>query len=155
MSALSECHRAGVLLVVSQPTSEQYLKDFHDWYDAEHGPARLMLGEEFFQNGIRFKERDGKKWLAIYDMKRLSAGSEPRYTILRERRSSREQEVLREKVNVLSRQFLATVSGSTYVTEVPQSLIVVTFEVNQKEEGSIERWYSEVTVFFGCTRTTC
>ena len=155
MSALSDCHKAGVLLVVSEPTSEQHLKDFHNWYDTEHGPARLRLGEEFFQNGIRYKERDGRKWLAIYDMKRLSAGSEPRYTILRERRSIREQEVLREKVNVLSRQFLATVFDPTHITEVAQSLVVATFEVNRGEEETIKRWYSEVKVFSGCTRTNC
>src|SRR5947209_3311599 len=107
MTALSQCDAPGILLVLSQPTSPRYEQTFHDWYDTEHGPARLKLGDEYFSNGNRYRTADKTPiWMGIYDMQRLCMGASHAYTSLRKRRSKREQEVVRKALKVFSRQFL-------------------------------------------------
>lgn len=110
MFTLENCHEPGVLLVLSRPTSPEYLPEVHNWYDTEHGPARLRLGKKYFLNGYRYKSLEDDRWLAIYDMNDLTAGSDKAYTSLRENRSRREQDVLNHKSHALSRQFLRLLS---------------------------------------------
>lgn len=146
MSALSQCHEPGILLVLAKPTSPRYLLEFHDWYDTEHGPARLKLGDEYFSHGYRYKSRDKDTvWLAAYEMKRLSAAADPAYTKMRENRSHREQEIFRHKLMVLSRQFLLldTVSGAS--TGRSAELCCTSFYVENKAARAVSSWYCKVS----------
>lgn len=147
MSQLSQCDVPGVLLVLSKPKAPEYLQDFHNWYDTEHGPNRLKLGNEYFSNGFRYKSISSIEttWLAIYDMKRLSAAAEKTYTSIREHRSERERVVIRDKVNVMSRQFLQTVAETGTAPSEPAAMICVIFmEVLETDEVPTCTWYSRV-----------
>ena len=145
MSALSQCHDPGILLVLARPTLPRYLTDFHDWYDTEHGPARLKLGDDYFSNGYRYKSKaKDTTWLAIYEMKRLSAGIDHAYTSLRERRSLREQEIFRNKLIVLSRQFLRLQATSGSSAAPPARLCCVSFCVDNYAAEAVDPWYSKV-----------
>ena len=137
MSSLGSCHSPGILLVLSQPRSPAYLADFHDWYDTEHGPARLKLGSEYFLNGYRYRAYDDDIWLAVYDMKNLAAGADKTYTTLRENRSPREKDVLFNKTNVLSRQFFQLLSQSG-VRDIPAKTICLSRVSNEVQPGDLE-----------------
>lgn len=142
---LESCHEPGILLVLSRPRSPEYLNDIHEWYNTEHGPARIQLGDEYFLNGYRYKAiDDDTTWLAIYDMRRLSAGSEKPYTTLRENRSLREQQVLRHKIENLSRQFLRLVRQTGTAEEPAENICVVTFNVSMEDANLVDSWYSQV-----------
>lgn len=143
--ALEDCHKPGILLVLSRPRSLQFLDDIHEWYNTEHGPARLRLGDKFFLNGYRYKATDDDTtWLAIYDMQKLSAGTEKPYTFLRENRSLREQQVLQYKIENLSRQFLQLVKLAGAAEKPAQSICVITFQVNREYATLVDAWYSQV-----------
>jgi len=145
MSVLSGCHAPGILLVYAKPTSPRYLSDFHDWYDTEHGPARLRLGDRYFSNGFRYKSRDKDTvWLAIYDMKDLSAGADPTYTALRENRSPREQAVFRHKLHMLSRQFLRVEAVSGFLVGPSAKLCLISFSARNETAQSIGSYYCKV-----------
>jgi len=143
MSALSQCHEPGILLILAKPTSPRYLSAFHDWYDTAHGPARLKLGDEYFSNGYRYKSRDEDTWLAVYEMRRLSAGADPAYTTLREKRSLREQDMFRHKLNVLSRQFLQLEAIWGFSAGPSARLCCISFCVEKAAQG-ISSWYYKV-----------
>lgn len=150
MSKLNDCHDPGILLVLTRPTSSRYLEDFHDWYNTEHGPARLQLGTKYFSNGYRYKTNDNSTWLAIYDMKRLSAGADKTYTSLREHRSAREQEVLRNKVKVLSRQFLKLILQTSEASKPARTICCVSFNVRNGQSGPVGTSYDEVSLSISC-----
>lgn len=145
MSDLSQCHESGILLVHAKPTSPGYLSDFHDWYDTEHGPARLKLGHNYFSNGYRYKSRDKDTiWLAMYEMKKMSAGADPVYTALRENRSPREREVFRRKLLVLSRQFLRLEAVSGSCVGPSAKLCCISFSVRSNTAQTVSSWYCKV-----------
>lgn len=144
---LSECHQPGVLLVLSKPTALKYEREFHDWYDTEHGPMRLRLGKDFFQNGYRYKtEGQDAIWLAIYDMPDLSLAASPRYTELRKHRSRREQEVFRKALTILSRHFLQLVHVSGGDSGPANAITCVAFCVSRAATKRINEWYQQVSL---------
>lgn len=148
MATLSDCHEPGILIVLSQPRSREYLADIHEWYNTEHGPARLRLGDEYFSNGYRYKTSgEDATWLAIYDMRRISAGADKKYTILREKRSAREQVILNTKNNNLSRRFLRLIlkSGDSLVSNTPAKFLChIAFHAPRKESDRVIDWYKDV-----------
>ena len=144
---LAQIDEPGILLVLAQPTRPEYSQAFHEWYDTEHGPARLKLGKKYFLNGLRYRTEDKIPiWLASYDMPKLSMGADPKYTSLRENRSKREQAVLRKANNVMLRQFLRLVSKSGHTPPEPApSIICVNFKVQKKFAAEACKWYIEVS----------
>lgn len=144
MLRLEECNDPGILLVHSQPTSPQYIREIEEWYDTEHGPARLRLGNEYFANGCRLRSlSDTTSWLAMYEMQSLSAGMQDPYTSLRAKRSLREQEIFRGKLEVKSRQFLRLLAEKGSTSRAADMVYVIWFETNYGEE-QIGEWYYDV-----------
>lgn len=144
---LSTCHQQGVLLVLSRPTCPRYEQEFHDWYDTEHGPTRLKLGEEFFTNGYRYKTRGHNPiWLAIYDMPKLSLATTQKYTSLRKYRSRREQEVFRKALTVLSRQFLRQTHVSGMDAGPATAITCVALNVHRESAKEVSQWYQKVSL---------
>ena len=145
MSNLSQHHKPGILLVLAKPTSPHYLADFHNWYNTEHGPARLRLGTEYFSNGYRYKSGDKDTvWLAIYDMKSLSMGEDPAYYALRENRSRREQDMLARKVVVMLREFLQLEAVAGLSAGTPAKLCYVRFSLENTAAQTALSWYRRV-----------
>lgn len=146
MSGLDQCDEPGILLVLAKPTSSQHLSDFHNWYDTEHGPARLKLGKGYFSNGYRYKSRNEDSiWLAVYEMDRLSAGADPAYTTLRENRSLREQDMFEHKLSVVSRQFLQLQAMKGCSAKPSVRICIVNFCVESDAAQDVGTWYSKVS----------
>lgn len=81
----------GILLVTMDPKPGLPPAAFHDWYNNEHGPARLRL-PQIFPNGFRYKAaaRDQPAYMAVYDVTAMSHLETETYTALRANRSPRE-----------------------------------------------------------------
>ena len=72
---------AGLFYVYTQPGSVDEA-EFHDWYDHEHGPARLTVPG--FGPAYRYQALDGEKppWLALYELDRPDVIDSPEYKAL-------------------------------------------------------------------------
>lgn len=143
MSQLCKFNGPGYFYVLSQPKSH-FLDEYHEWYNSEHGPLRLKL--DFFLNGYRYKSTDPADppiWLACYDLKKISSLDEPRYTVLREKRSEREQELLNHKLNFLDRRIYSDVSSRGRNGGPAPVVMTVAFLVANELVDEMNRWYEE------------
>lgn len=145
MLTLEKCNKPGILLVLTRPTSLGYVSEIEDWYDTEHGPARLRLGKEYFSRGCRFRlvSDSSTAWLAMYEMRSLSAGARDPYTSLRANRSLREQEIFRGKLEVRSRRFLRSLADSGSTSRTADMIYVISFEASGREM-QLGEWYCNV-----------
>jgi len=67
--------------------------EFHDWYDHEHGPARLAVPG--FRGALRYRALDDQKptWLALYDLDSPEVIDSPAYKALGAQASDRDKSV--------------------------------------------------------------
>ncbi len=135
---------AGSLFVRIRPKSTLSLEEFQDWYNTEHGPLRMKL--EFFLVGYRYRSRDldPPLWLATYDVTALSCLDDPRYRILREQRSPREQILLTEEMDYLDRRIYQTLSVRGRSDGPAPVIMAVTFVVKQELAQELHAWYQQV-----------
>jgi len=94
----------GFLAVLSEPGNQVSLDEFHDWYENEHIPLRLNHLPSFL-SGARYQSIDGMKpsWIAVYEIDDIMTFKDQSYTVLREKRSQREKDVI-ERLEVLDRR---------------------------------------------------
>jgi hypothetical protein len=140
----------GVMHAYTQPTPD--FKDYHEWYNTEHGPSRV--GCDFIETGNRYVcyyadpelPLDPPHYLALYDLSRLSGLNEQQYTRLTPERSAREDDVFKNgKLNFLERRIYKTLSSKgTYDGPAP-ILLTVVFVVEDSVAEEFNRWYEEVT----------
>jgi len=85
----------GFLAVLSEPGNQVSLDEFHDWYENEHIPLRLNHLPSFL-SGARYQSTDGMKpsWIAVYEIDDIMTFKDQSYTVLREKRSQREKDVI-------------------------------------------------------------
>lgn len=99
----------GFLAVLSEPGNQVSLDEFQDWYNNEHVPLRLnhLLS---FLSGARYRSIDGIKpsWIAAYEIDDTKTFKDPSYTVLRQKRSEREKDVI-ERLEVLDRRICEVV----------------------------------------------
>lgn len=123
----------GFLAVFSDPGSKATLEEFQDWYDNEHVPLRLNHLHSFL-SGARYSAVDGQLpgWLAMYEIDDTASFQDPSYTVLREKRSEREGELL-GRLGVLDRRTAEVavdtgeqLGGSTGLRVGNPSLFIVT-----------------------------
>ena len=118
------------------------LAEFHDWYDNEHGPARLTVPG--FLAGYRFRALDDASppWLAIYETTAGAAAS-PQYQALRTSGSARDKAIL-SQLGLLDRRVYEQVSldGATLDTPGPV-LIAVAISVAPEAEADMAAWYAD------------
>ena len=83
---------AGLFYVYTEPGSVDEA-EFHDWYDHEHGPARLAVPG--FGRACRYRALDGEKppWLALYELDRPDVIDSPEYKALGANASDRDKAV--------------------------------------------------------------
>jgi len=98
----------GFLVVLSQPSSQLPLEEFHAWYEEEHIPLRLNNLKSFL-TGARYHVFDGEDhsdkrpgWMAMYDIDDTRTFGDDSYTDLRKNRSERERSVI-DRLEVLTR----------------------------------------------------
>jgi hypothetical protein len=133
----------GFFCVLSQPDASLPIEDYHHWYNTEHGPARLKLDN--FLTGFRYKSRDleAPVWLACYELKRVSALTDPQYTILREERSERERHVLK-CMKYMDRRVYTNFSSRGVDRSPAAILLAVTMYVRNERVDEVDCWYEEV-----------
>jgi hypothetical protein len=94
----------GFLAVLSEPGTQVSLDEFHDWYDNEHIPQRLNHLPSFL-SGARYQSIDAIKpsWIAVYEIDDTKTFNDQSYTVLREKRSQREEDLM-GRLEVLDRR---------------------------------------------------
>jgi hypothetical protein len=111
---------------------------FHDWYNTDHIPARMVLPG--FQGARRFRALDGEpEYLAVYELDSLDALQTDGYKSLKAAPSA------------LTGRMLGAVNGFTRFTceqiadfgepVTGEYLSVVAFSVPQEYEAQFEDWY--------------
>ena len=135
---------SGFFYIPSRPKPE-FLQEYHDWYNTEHGPLRLKL--DFFLNGYRYRcidPDDPTLFCAVYDLSRLSGLEEEQYTSLRSTRSAQENAVFDKKLAFIDRRVYKDI-GTYGDAPVPAPVImVVAFVVKNELVPEVHQWYEEV-----------
>lgn len=143
-AAISPPAEAGFLYILSEPKPE-YVQEYHDWYNTEHGPARVQL--DFVTNGYRYKcvDADSRTFLAIYDLARLGGLQEPGYNLLRDCRSARERRVLEEQINWMNRRVYKNISSRGLPEGPSPVMMTVSLLVRNELVAEVNRWYEKVS----------
>ncbi|TYK46886.1 DUF4286 family protein [Actinomadura decatromicini] len=141
----------GLLYVLSQPRDGDE-DGFHDWYDTEHGPARLALPG--VRQGHRYRATDGAapSWLAWYDLD-LDVLQTPEYRALRDRRSARESAVM-AALESLDRRVYELLDDHLPDDHLPDDhgapaaappplLLARAITVPPRDEAAFHSWYAE------------
>src|ERR1035437_6712155 len=83
---------AGLFYVYTDPGSVDEA-EFHDWYDHEHGPARLKVPG--IRSAYRYRALDDLKppWLVLYDLDSQEVIDSAEYKALGAQASDREKSV--------------------------------------------------------------
>ncbi|RSL90337.1 hypothetical protein CEP51_000814 [Fusarium floridanum] len=137
----------GVLYAFTQPTPD--FSDYHSWYNTEHGPLRVAL--DFIEGGNRYEcyyadpqiQLDPPIYLAMYELGRLSGLNERPYQALTDDRSTREDDVFRNRLTFLERRIYKNISTrGTYSGPAPV-LLTVAFVIKDEHVDEFNRWYEE------------
>jgi hypothetical protein len=131
----------GLLFAYTDP-GRVPLDEFHDWYDSEHGPARLTVPG--ITAGYRFRALDeaAPPWLAIYETQ-AGAVDSPEYQALAPSASAREKKVLSD-LALLDRRVYEQVSSDGAELERPGPvLMIVSMSVPTAVEDDMAAWYAE------------
>jgi hypothetical protein len=141
---------SGILYVTMQLEADLKTSQFHDWYNNEHGPARLGL--PFFTAGFRYQAADHEQpeWLAVYHCSDMSKLLSPQYSNLFKNRSPREVEVL-SKVSFDRRLYDLVSSRGSPKLKLEEmkpgdiELVAVSMTLKDVEDAEVQfdRWYEE------------
>jgi hypothetical protein len=133
-----------LLFVYSDPGAVP-VAEFHDWYDNEHGPARLTVPG--ISAGYRFRALDGHAppWLAYYEMKSGALDS-PEYRALAAAASAREKSVM-SSLATLDRRVYELISDSGPAPGSPGGpppvVLAVSLSVPAAMEDDLAAWYAD------------
>lgn len=120
------------------------LDEFNDWYDTEHGPARLTVPG--ISAGYRYRATDGQAppWLALYFMT-ADATDSPEYRALGPSASAREKSVL-SRLATLDRRVYKQVSdegGGSSDTAPAPAVMVLSVSMPPALEDEMATWYTQ------------
>ena len=117
--------------------------EFHDWYDHEHGPARLAVPG--FRGALRYRALDDQKptWLALYDLDSPEVIDSPAYKALGAQASDRDKSVA-AGLATLDRRVYEQISedGSPEGRPAPV-ILAVAMSVPEGSEDDVAAWYAE------------
>ncbi len=129
----------GLLFSQMEPPSE--LEDeFHDWYNAEHIPARMALPG--FTSAVRYEALEGKpRYLACYFLRDMHELDSAAYGELKRDPSERTARML-GAVNGFTRYICDQISDTGQPARTPTLLSVVAFSVPSDARDAFEQWYA-------------
>jgi hypothetical protein len=133
---------AGLFYVYTEPGSVDEA-EFHDWYDHEHGPARLAVPG--FGRACRYRALDGEKpsWLALYELDRPDVIDSPEYKALGANASDRDKAV-GAGLATLDRRVYEQISEDGSPAGRPAPVILaVAMSVPEGGEDDLAAWYTE------------
>ena len=139
---------AGLLFVYTDPGAGPVTEaEFHDWYDHEHGPARL--GVRGFTGAHRYQAVDEATppWLALYELESPQVLDSPEYRALVAGGSDREKFVMshlatldRRIYELLSEDRAASDAGADGPAPV---ILAVANSVPPEMEDDMTAWYEQ------------
>ena len=134
----------GLFYVLSEPKESLPIEEFHDWYNSEHGPARIRL--PFIPSGYRHKAADGAKpsWLASYEVDDLAEFTKPGYMELMKNKSLKESEIIQSGLETLDRRFYSFVASRGSYTGPPPVLVGIQMVIKESDLDEANKWYDEV-----------
>jgi hypothetical protein len=115
--------------------------EFHDWYDHEHGPARLSVPG--IRNGRRYQALDDQKppWLALYELDDPDVIGSPEYAALSAGLSDRDKAIT-SGLAVLDRRVYSQLSSDG--PGGPASVILaVALSVPAGAQDDLAAWYAQ------------
>ncbi len=130
----------GLLFSQMQPPDGQEA-DFHDWYETEHIPARMVLPG--FASATRYRTEEGSPdYLACYVLDDLAGLTTPEYQRLKQSPSERTARML-GSVSSFTR-YTCTQISDTGETGAPSAMtMVVAFAVPDGEAAEFDDWYEQ------------
>ena len=147
----------GLLFVYTDPGPVP-AAEFHDWYDNEHGPARLTVPG--IMSGYRFHALDDAEppWLAYYEFRQGTLDS-PEYRALAENASAREKSIM-SSLATLDRRVYELISddsapggddepggpdgpGGPGGPGGPPVVLAVSLSVPPSAEADLGAWYAD------------
>ena len=133
---------AGLFYVYTEPGSVDEA-EFHDWYDHEHGPARLKVPG--FRSAYRYRALDDQKppWLALYELDSPEVIDSAEYKALAAEASDRDKSV-GAGLATLDRRIYEQISedGSPVGSPAPV-ILAVAMSVPASAEEDLAAWYTE------------
>ena len=136
---------AGLFYVYTDPGTVDEA-EFHDWYDHEHGPARLSvpgLGPAY-----RYRALDELKptWLALYELDRPDVIESPEYKALGAKASDRDRSVGARLATLDRRVYEQISEDGSPVGRNPDPapvILAVAMSVPEGSEDDLDAWYTE------------
>jgi hypothetical protein len=131
----------GLLFVYTDP-GPVLMEEFHDWYDTEHGPARLTVPG--IASGCRFAALDdlAPRWLATYDLS-LAALDSAEYKAVVAGASDREKSIM-SRLATLDRRVYELISDSGPAADLPPpAVLAVSLSVPPGQEDDLAAWYTD------------
>jgi hypothetical protein len=131
----------GLLFVYSDPGPVPE-SEFNDWYDNEHGPARLTVPG--ISAGYRFRALDdlAPPWLAYYEVK-SGVMDGPEYKALWASSSDREKSIMSRLATLDRRVYEPISEDGTAPAGPPPVVLAVSLSVPAGMEDDLAAWYSE------------
>jgi hypothetical protein len=131
----------GLLFVYTDPGSVP-AAEFNDWYDNEHGPARIAVPG--ITSAYRFHALDdlAPPWLAYYEF-RPGTLDTPEYKALAANASAREKSVM--SLATLDRRVYELISDSASGAAAgpPSAVLAVALSVPPSAEADLAAWYAD------------
>jgi hypothetical protein len=138
---------AGLLFVYTDPGTVIPEPEFHDWYDNEHGPARLTVPG--FRTGYRYQAADDliPPWLALYDLDSPAVLDTPEYRKLLAGASDRERSIMSRLADhgTLDRRVYELISsdGNDAPAGPAPAVLSVAMSVPAGTEDDLAAWYTD------------
>ena len=133
---------AGLFYVYTEPGSADEA-EFHDWYDHEHGPARLKVPG--FRSAYRYRALDDQKppWLALYELDSPEVIDGAEYKALAAEASDRDKSG-GAGLATLDRRIYEQISEDGPPAGSPAPVILaVAMSVPASAEEDLAAWYTE------------
>ena len=133
---------AGLFYVYTDPGSVDEA-EFHDWYDHEHGPARLTVPG--FGRAYRYQALDGDKppWLALYELDRPDVIETPEYKALSANASDRDKAVGAGLATLDRRVYEQIGEDGSPAGRPAPVILAVAMSVPAGCEDDLAAWYAE------------
>jgi hypothetical protein len=132
----------GLFYVYTDPGSVDEA-EFHDWYDHEHGPARLTVPGML--SASRYQALDGLKppWLALYELDRPDVIDSPEYKALGAAASARDKAVGAGLATLDRRVYEQISADGSPVGRTAPVILAVSLSVPEGTEADLSAWYTD------------
>ncbi len=132
---------AGLFYVYTEPGSVDEA-EFHDWYDYEHGPARLKVPG--FRGAHRYRALDDAKppGLALYELDSPDVVDSPEYKALAAEASDRDKSVAADLVTLDRRIYEQLSEDGSPVGRPAPVVLAVALSVPAENEDDLAAWYT-------------